>query len=99
MTYYGRWTYKYESAARAGAIGAILIHTDESAGYGWSVVRNSWGRERPHVALGAGLRRAATRARLAELPAGAPAAPRAGEPVDPHPADHDLERDWPPARQ
>ena len=51
LTYYGRWTYKYESAARAGAIGAILIHTDESAGYGWSVVRNSWGRERPFVAL------------------------------------------------
>ena len=54
LTYYGRWTYKYESAARAGAVGAILIHTDESAGYGWSVVRNSWGRERPYVALGPG---------------------------------------------
>ena len=52
LTYYGRWTYKYESAARAGAAGAILIHTDQSAGYGWSVVRNSWGRERPFVALG-----------------------------------------------
>jgi Zn-dependent M28 family amino/carboxypeptidase len=52
LTYYGRWTYKYESAARAGAAGAILIHTDESAGYGWNVVRNSWGRERPYVALG-----------------------------------------------
>jgi Zn-dependent M28 family amino/carboxypeptidase len=51
LTYYGRWTYKYESAARAGAAGAILIHTDESAGYGWNVVRNSWGRERPFVAL------------------------------------------------
>ncbi len=54
LTYYGRWTYKYESAARAGAAGAILIHTDASAGYGWSVVRNSWGRERPYVALGPG---------------------------------------------
>ncbi|HEU4402050.1 MAG TPA: M28 family peptidase [Candidatus Polarisedimenticolia bacterium] len=52
LTYYGRWTYKYESAARAGALGAILIHTDQSAGYGWNVVRNSWGRERPYVALG-----------------------------------------------
>ncbi|MGH9748683.1 MAG: M28 family peptidase [Candidatus Polarisedimenticolia bacterium] len=51
LTYYGRWTYKYESAARAGAAGAILIHTDASAGYGWNVVRNSWGRERPYVAL------------------------------------------------
>ena len=54
LTYYGRWTYKYESAARAGAAGAVLIHTDASAGYGWSVVRNSWGRERPYVALGPG---------------------------------------------
>jgi Zn-dependent M28 family amino/carboxypeptidase len=54
LTYYGRWTYKYESAARAGAAGAILIHTDESAGYGWNVVRNSWGRERPFVARSAG---------------------------------------------
>ncbi len=54
LTYYGRWTYKYESAARAGAAGAILIHTDASAGYGWSVVRNSWGRERPYVALAPG---------------------------------------------
>ncbi len=54
LTYYGRWTYKYESAARAGAAGAILIHTDESAGYAWSVVRNSWGRERPFVALSPG---------------------------------------------
>src|SRR5207245_1797096 len=52
LTYYGRWTYKYESAARAGAAGAILIHTDASAGYGWSVVRNSWGREQFYVALG-----------------------------------------------
>lgn len=46
LTYYGRWTYKYEEAARRGAAGAILIHTNESAGYGWSVVRNSWGAER-----------------------------------------------------
>jgi Zn-dependent M28 family amino/carboxypeptidase len=46
LTYYGRWTYKYEEAARRGAAGAILIHTDESAGYGWSVVRNSWSGER-----------------------------------------------------
>lgn len=46
LTYYGRWTYKYEEAARRGAAGVILIHTDESAGYGWSVVRNSWGAER-----------------------------------------------------
>jgi len=41
LTYYGRWTYKFEEAARRGAAGAILIHTDESAGYGWNVVRTS----------------------------------------------------------
>jgi Zn-dependent M28 family amino/carboxypeptidase len=39
--YYGRWTYKYESAARQGAAGAIIIHTTESAGYPWQVVRAS----------------------------------------------------------
>lgn len=40
--YYGRWTYKYESAGRQGAAAAIIIHTDESAGYGWNVVQSSW---------------------------------------------------------
>jgi Zn-dependent M28 family amino/carboxypeptidase len=40
--YYGRWTYKYESAAAQGAAGAILIHTDDSAGYPWQVVQTSW---------------------------------------------------------
>jgi Zn-dependent M28 family amino/carboxypeptidase len=40
--YYGRWTYKYESAAAQGAAGAIIIHTTPSAGYGWQVVQNSW---------------------------------------------------------
>ncbi|MBI4461278.1 MAG: M20/M25/M40 family metallo-hydrolase [Acidobacteria bacterium] len=51
LTYYGRWTYKYEKALAKGARGAILIHTPQSAGYGWEVVRNSWGRERPYVRL------------------------------------------------
>ncbi len=46
LTYYGRWTYKYEEGARRGAAGVILIHTNESAGYGWQVVRNSWSIER-----------------------------------------------------
>ncbi|HEU4591104.1 MAG TPA: M28 family peptidase, partial [Steroidobacteraceae bacterium] len=41
--YYGRWTYKYESAARHGAAGAIIIHTTPSAGYPWQVVQSSWG--------------------------------------------------------
>ena len=43
--YYGRWTYKYESAVRQGAAGAIIIHTTPSAGYPWQVVQSSWGGE------------------------------------------------------
>ena len=42
MTYYGRWTYKYEEAARQGAAGAIIVHDTEPAAYGWSVVESSW---------------------------------------------------------
>lgn len=42
MTYYGRWTYKYEEAARQGAAAAIIIHQSEPASYPWEVVRNSW---------------------------------------------------------
>ena len=42
MTYYGRWTYKFEEAARQGAAAAIVIHEEEPAGYPWSVVENSW---------------------------------------------------------
>ncbi|MCH8289229.1 MAG: M28 family peptidase [Candidatus Marinimicrobia bacterium] len=45
LTYYGRWTYKYEKAAELGAVGAILIHTDQSAGYGWKVIQGSWSGE------------------------------------------------------
>lgn len=45
LTYYGRWTYKYEEAARLGAVGAILIHKTDMASYPWDVVRNSWGGE------------------------------------------------------
>ncbi len=54
LTYYGRWTYKYEEAVRRGALGAIIIHTTPTAGYGWEVVRNSWGREEPYVKLAPG---------------------------------------------
>ncbi len=43
--YYGRWSYKYEEAARRGALGAIVIHTNESAGYPWQVVQANHGRE------------------------------------------------------
>jgi Zn-dependent M28 family amino/carboxypeptidase len=51
LTYYGRWTYKYEEGLRRGARAVILIHTTPTAGYGWDVVRNSWGRETPYVKL------------------------------------------------
>lgn len=42
MTYYGRWTYKYEEAARQGAAGVLVVHEDAPASYGWNTVRNSW---------------------------------------------------------
>ena len=42
MTYYGRWTYKYEEAARQGATGALIVHETGPAGYGWEVVSGSW---------------------------------------------------------
>ena len=54
LTYYGRWTYKYEEAARRGAVGALLLHTNESAGYPWSVVRTSNGSWRFDIARTAG---------------------------------------------
>jgi len=50
--YYGRWTYKYESAARQGAAGAIIIHTTPSAGYPWQVVQASWNGEQFEVPAG-----------------------------------------------
>lgn len=50
--YYGRWDYKYESAARAGAAGAILIHTRPSAGYPWQVVQTSWSGEQFELPAG-----------------------------------------------
>ena len=45
LTYFGRWMYKYQEAARQGAAGVLLIHSDEDAGYAWAVVRNGWGGE------------------------------------------------------
>ena len=42
MTYYGRWTYKYEEAARQGAAGVLIIHETKPASYGWNVVQSSW---------------------------------------------------------
>lgn len=49
LTYYGRWTFKFEEAARRGAAGVLIVHTDETAGYPWEVVRNSWSGGQPHV--------------------------------------------------
>jgi Zn-dependent M28 family amino/carboxypeptidase len=43
MTYYGRWTYKFEEAARKGAAAALIVHDTAGASYGWDVVKNSWG--------------------------------------------------------
>ena len=51
LTYYGRWVYKYEEAARKGAVGAILIHRTDMASYGWEVVRNSNSGEKSFLKL------------------------------------------------
>lgn len=51
--YYGRWTYKYEIAAKKGAVGAIIIHTTASAGYPWKVVDTSWTGEQFELVAGA----------------------------------------------
>lgn len=49
MTYYGRWTYKFEEAARQGAIGALIIHREDLASYPWQVVRSSWSGEKSYL--------------------------------------------------
>src|SRR5438876_7421269 len=72
LTYYGRWTYKLEEAARQGAAGAILIHTTESATYPWEVVRGSWSVEQfkldqphaPNIAFAGWVTEASARAAL-----------------------------------
>jgi Zn-dependent M28 family amino/carboxypeptidase len=53
MTYYGRWTYKYEEAARRGAIGALIVHESAGAGYGWATVQAPGG-ENYNIVLGPG---------------------------------------------
>ena len=54
LTYYGRWTYKLEEAARQGAVGVVLVHTTPSATYGWDVVRGSWSVEQFQLEGGTG---------------------------------------------
>ncbi|MCK5137790.1 MAG: M28 family peptidase [Bacteroidales bacterium] len=49
LTYFGRWTYHIEEAARRGAAGILLIHTDQTAGYDWNVVKNSWTGEELYI--------------------------------------------------
>jgi Zn-dependent M28 family amino/carboxypeptidase len=49
MTSYGRWTYKFEEAARKGAVGALIIHRTDLASYGWGVVRSSWSNEQVYL--------------------------------------------------
>jgi Zn-dependent M28 family amino/carboxypeptidase len=51
LTYYGRWTYKFEEATRRGAVAALIIHTDATAGYGWGVVSSSPETEHPALKL------------------------------------------------
>ena len=75
LTYYGRWTYKLEEAARQGATGAILIHTTESATYPWDVVRGSWSVEQfkldqpqsPNLAFAGWVTEASARAALSQV--------------------------------
>src|SRR5882672_9400501 len=78
LTYYGRWTYKLEEAARQGAAGAILVHTTESATYPWEVVRGSWSVEQfkldqphaPSIAFAGWVTEASARAALMKAGAG-----------------------------
>ncbi|MBV8820904.1 MAG: M28 family peptidase, partial [Acidobacteriaceae bacterium] len=51
LTYYGRWTYKFEQAERMGAAGALIIHTTATAGYGFSVLSSSEGKENPQIRI------------------------------------------------
>ncbi|MBS1813428.1 MAG: M28 family peptidase [Acidobacteria bacterium] len=59
LTYYGRWTYKFEEAARQGAVGALIIHRTDLASYGWDVVKNSNSGERTFLAEDANAKLAA----------------------------------------
>jgi hypothetical protein len=52
LTYYGRWTYKFEETARRGAVATLIIHRLDLASYGWEVVRNSWGSEKSYLEKG-----------------------------------------------
>lgn len=66
LTRFGRWTYKFDEAARRGAAGMLLVHTPESAGYGWSVVSNSWSGEQYGLPAGEDDRRLAVEGWMSE---------------------------------
>lgn len=69
LSRYGRWTYKLEEAARQGAAGALLVHTDESATYAWSVVEHSWTGKQYALAAEPGAPRLAIKGWVAEAAA------------------------------
>ena len=81
LTYYGRWTYKFEEAARQGAAGAILIHTDESATYPWQVVQSSWSGTQYAIPTGEGGPRLALKSWVTDR-AAREIAKRAGQDLD-----------------
>lgn len=81
LTYYGRWTFKYEEAVRHGAKAVLIIHTTPTAGYGYDVVRSSWGKEDPQLKLPAGQSALAFAGWLSQ-DAGAKLAAMAGKTVD-----------------
>jgi Zn-dependent M28 family amino/carboxypeptidase len=73
MTYYGRWTYKFEEAERRGAAGMLIVHNTERAGYGWATVVGSWAKEQrmlprdPNLPTPLGFRGWITEDRAADL--------------------------------
>src|SRR5436190_22823613 len=99
LTYYGRWTYKLEEAARQGAAGAILIHTTESATYPWEVVRGSWSVEQfkldqprsPSLAVAGWVQEAVARAALAKAGLNLDSLTRAAARRDFHPVTTGLQ--------
>src|SRR5262245_23440857 len=99
LTYYGRWTYKLEEAARQGAAAAILVHTTESATYPWDVVRGSWTVEQfkldqphsPSLAAAAWVTEASARAALTKLGRDFDSRSRAAAQRDFHPVATGLE--------
>src|SRR3989441_2420182 len=98
LTYYGRWTYKLEEAARQGAAGAILIHTAESATYPWEVVRGSWSVEQfkldqphsPGIAFAGWVTEASARAALSQARLNLDSLSRAAARRDFHPVSTGL---------